>query len=120
MNRRILIAVGLLALAGCGSPRDALTREAVAATNEAADALAEVTDQETADAARPKLKEIGERLRRAKERIEGLGKPSEDQAAALKRRHDDAMKEALGKLYKESLRVAQLPGGPDLLKEIAP
>jgi hypothetical protein len=79
--------------------------------------LESVKDKSSADAAKPKLKSIAEKMKSIKERADKLGK--DDKAdEEIKKKYEGQMKEKIEKMMKESMRVATVDGGADLLKEL--
>lgn len=80
--------------------------------NEAADILGTVKDQASADAAKPKLVNVGQKLAKLRREL-GMEKAGEE----LKEKDKKAIDEAGQRLLRESFRVSLLPGGRNLIME---
>jgi len=121
--KRVLILVAAVALpcslSGCGGDtRSSLMKQLVATVNEVADTLATIKDQASAEAAKPKLKALGERYRDIDKRGKALKEPTPEEKTALEKEYAEPLKSAYGRLLSEMLRVAFVPGGKEALQEM--
>ena len=106
----VLVAVGT-ALAAPDT--DQLGKELLAVFQESRDVLKTIKDKETARAALPKLKTLGERQQKVMKALDGLSKK---EAAALEKKHRPAVEPVWKELDKEFVRVEALPGVSAILK----
>ncbi len=132
MNPRGIVLVGLALLvgviAGCGKSEKDLLRERTKRFNEAADVLATVTDRESYEKAKPKLKAfMAYRLETSSKAREKVEKMSSEEKEAAKRNEQEMKndpefekcREAIKRYASESARVMTLPEiGPLYMKEI--
>ena len=109
----------LFALSGCGKDNyESLRKQQVATVKEAADLLATIKDKETAEKAKPRLKQLGDRWRDLQKRMDALPSPSAEEEARTKRLYEDEFNGARGRFLAESIRVAFVPGGKEALQEM--
>jgi hypothetical protein len=96
---------------------DSLARAIVKELSKVADALASITDKKTAEAAKPKLIEVGKTMQDLHARVEKLGKPSKEEEQAIKKYQEEALKIA-SRIQAESVRVLDIDGAAAVLKEL--
>src|SRR5262245_39463770 len=122
MKRLLTAIVGcffLVTLSGCKDSHESLIKEMIAAFNDAADILATIKDKASADAAKPKLKKLGDKIRDIEARMDKLGKPkSKDQKEKVNQLIEKDFVAACDRLATELARIADVPGGPEALKEL--
>jgi hypothetical protein len=95
---------------GCGGGGP--VKDNIAAYKEATEVLATIKDKASAEAAKPKLAKIGERIKANNEKItKGEAKPTEEDGKQLV--------EAQSKHGAELMRVAKVDGGADAIKDYA-
>jgi hypothetical protein len=132
MNSNVIVLVGIALLlggsAGCGKSEKDLLRERTKRFNEAVDALATVTDRESYEKAKPKLKDFmayrRETSSKAREKVEKMS--SEEKEAAKKKEEElkndpeyEKCREAIKRYASESARVMTMPEiGQLYMKEI--
>jgi hypothetical protein len=119
------IAVGALALwlagaAGAADRKDyeQAYQDVIDVLTDGTRALRDVRDQKSAEAARPKLRKIAERLAAIDKKLKELGKPDAEMEKDLKSKYAKDMKAAQTGFRKERQRVAGVPGGKAALKEL--
>lgn len=115
-----LVAVfPILALSGCGKESfESVRKQQTATVKEAADLLATIKDKESAEKAKPRLKQLGERWRDLQKRMDALPSPSAEEEARTKRLYEDEFQGAKARFGKQWLRVLLVPGGKEALDEI--
>ena len=122
--RRVAIglAVSLVLLAsGCGramSAHESMMRELIAVGYETADVLATITDEASANAAKPKLIDLRDRKYGLRREIRELGPPPKD----LEERFKDEFNAEDQKIYKrvkaETKRIKSIPGTRRVLIDV--
>jgi hypothetical protein len=119
MKKTLLALAVLLPLSGCGRDNfESLRKQQVATAKEAADLLSIIKDKETADKAKPRLKQLGDRWRDLQKRMDALPSPSAEEELRAKRLYEDEFEGAKTRFVKEYLRVLFVPGGKEALDEI--
>lgn len=116
--KRLALLLVLLLVTGCGDSPESLTRDSIATLNEVADVLATVKDRRTADAARPTLRQLGERWRDLQKRAGAVKQPTAGESKALQERYRPEMEAAMKRYFAEVQRLLQVPGGPEALREL--
>jgi uncharacterized protein YicC (UPF0701 family) len=104
-----------LMLSGCGNSHDSLMGKMVSTMEQTADVLESIKDEESAKAAEPKLKKLGERMESLKEQVDEMDDPSPEVEKQLKEKYEKRVKEALGKLMREGMRIGM---NPELSKHV--
>ena len=97
---------------------DSLTGAMVKELAKVADALASITDKKTAEAAKPKLVEIGKTMEGLQARMEKLGKPNAEEAKAIEKKYKDETLKLVSRVQSEAVRLATVDGAADTLKEL--
>jgi hypothetical protein len=120
--RSLRIPLGLLlVVAAGGCARDSLEavrKEQVQTVKEAVELLQTVRDRDSADKARPRLKQLGERWRDLAKRRDALKAVSADEEALVKGKYGEEMGGLILRYAGDAVRVALVPGGAEALKEI--
>jgi hypothetical protein len=123
MSKSVLVLLfPLVFLVGCGgNPSVARHKQFVAALNEATDVMATVTDEASAKEARPRLVEIGERIRNQYRDARLAKDPGMDLEtfkydAAKYGKEFEEFKAARDRYGKEQARVSDVPGGINLVR----
>jgi hypothetical protein len=104
---RSLALVLLLALAGCGRTPDALVSRQISVLDEAAETLATITDESSADAAAPKLGKLQRELNDLVPRVKALDL-KHDEREAVENKHREQMESARKRFEAEVERVGNL------------
>jgi len=116
---RTLVSLVLLVLAsGCGDSHESLTKQSISITTEAADVLSSIKDPASADAAKPKLKELGERWRDNQQRRAALKKIAVKELTRLEREYGAQSQAAVKRYLAEVVRVKTVDGGEEALREL--
>jgi hypothetical protein len=113
-----LIAVALLLPTGCGNPHEALVVNAIAILKEIADELSSIKDAASAEAAGPRLKELGGRWRANERRLVGEKPLSMRDMAALNKEFGGQYEEATKRYLAELARVQGIESGPEALRHL--
>jgi hypothetical protein len=124
MTRAMGLGLALLLLGGtrgrAADTFEGLIKEMIGVTKEVVAELEKIKDEDSAKAARPKLKKLGGQLQDFQQRAKKLGKPSEEEEKKLKEKYEKDFTTLFQKMATESLRVTKIKGGPDALKELQP
>jgi hypothetical protein len=119
MRSTIPAALALLLLAsGCSDSQESLTKEAIAIMNDTADVLATIKDGASADAAKQKLKELGERWRDNHQRRAAKKSIATKELARLERQYGAQTEAATKRYLAEVVRVRKVDGGEEALREL--
>jgi hypothetical protein len=107
----VLVSLCALIITGCDSKPtyDSVMEDSLAAMEDSTAILATVKDEASANAAKPKLKEIGDRMKTLKAQQEKIGKPSKEEEAELKKKYEERMTKAFGAMLKETMRLSMDP-----------
>lgn len=117
MLRKFMMVVGgAVLLAGCGgSSREAMMGKALGNLEEQVALLQTVTSGEAAAKALPKAKALAEEARELQASVAKLPAPSAEEQEKLKAKYRERMAAVMGGMFREGMRVAFVPGGPDVL-----
>jgi hypothetical protein len=111
--RKLLVPLlaAVAAVGGCSSQRNAdeLTAELMTVLNAMESALAAVNDPASAEAAKPRLQELGVRFRALREKISKA--PVEGDGSMLKEKHAAQFADALGRVERQIQRLEKVEGG---------
>lgn len=117
MKRTVALAVALLlawtlpAVAAEESP-DAVIKDLVKTMKDATTVLKTIKDQKTAEAAKPKLLEVGKKFQDVRSRLKKLNL-SDEQKKELQNKHKDEVMAAQKDLGQEVMRVYKIDGGKE-------
>jgi hypothetical protein len=120
--------VGVLALAAllfvldaarAGADHAAVAKDMLATLGDVVKTLRGISDEATANAARPDLKKAGLKLDELRRKARALKQPTQEEKEKLERDFQPKFDEVLRDLRLESVRVKGLPGGAEAVKEIA-
>src|SRR5262249_18675415 len=89
----------------------------ISTLRETNEVLATVRDKATADAARPRLVQLHERVQALKKKAEALPEPARERATDLEAKYKKELQEVVQKAMEEAARVEKIPGGETLLRE---
>ena len=109
------LALGLLFVAGCGNPHEARATEAIAILGGIADELSKITDASSAEAAKDRLAELGDRWRDNERKQAKQKPPTSREMAALVKKYGAQFESANSRYDSERNRVKKIEGGPDAL-----
>lgn len=101
----VVVVASLFTLAGCGGDTDTLPKAFLSLLDETTAVLKEVKDVETAKAAEPKLKALGERKRKLDEEAKNT-KLSQSDLKAADDKYAQPMQEAAERMAAEIMRIA--------------
>jgi len=115
-----LLGLSLTAALGAGtpSPHEDAVKQVLAVQDKITSALATITDQSTADTAKPQLRKFGKEFIELRGKIEKLPPPSREEKGRLEKEYKSKLEAAQRKLSGEVLRVQNIPGGREALQEI--
>jgi hypothetical protein len=107
---------------GCDSKptHESVLKDSIAKLKEVATILEGVTDEASAQAAKPKLQAISTQLKELKTKMDQLPKPSADEEKRLKEKYEPQMKEMMPKLMAQMMRVAMDPKLGPIIKDSLP
>jgi hypothetical protein len=116
MRRLIPMLFGFaLLLPGCGNPHEKLAENAIAILKDIADELSAIRDPATAEAAVPRLKELGGRWRANERRMTQARGPSVRDLKELDKKYGGQLEEAMKRYFIEVARVKKIDGGDQAL-----
>jgi len=98
-----------MALVGCGDSHDKVTADSLDVISDMNDVLDGVNDKASAEAAKPELEALGERMQDIKARAEKLGEPSAEQKQALEEKYKERMGKEVGRIFGNMMRVGMNP-----------
>jgi len=120
--RKLAICVAALLpllLSGCGRDSlESLRKQQLLTVKEANDLLETIKDKASADKAKPRLKELGDRWRDLDKRVGDLPPIPTEEEARVQKKYDDELNGAKMRYFRESIRVSLVPGGAEVLKEV--
>ena len=108
-------ALGLLLVGGCTNPHEARATEAIAILESIANELSTITDSASAEAAKPRLAELGDRWRDNDHRQTKQRPPTTREMAAIMKKYGAQFQSANDRYDSERNRVKKIEGGPDAL-----
>lgn len=115
-----LAAVPLAVGAGrAGTDHAAVAKEMLATLGDVVKTLRGISNEATANAARPDLKKAGLKLDELRRKARALKQPTKEEKEKLERDFQPKFDEVLRDLRLETVRVKGLPGGAEAVKEIA-
>lgn len=122
-RRCSLVSTALFALvlvAGCDSAptHDSVMEESVSSMEEMVAIMKTIKDKPSAEAAKPKLEALGDRMKELKAEADKLGKPSKEKEAELKKKYDDRMQKVFAELMGEGMRIGMNPELKDVMKDV--
>jgi hypothetical protein len=109
----------VLALQGCGGAptHESLAKDAMSIMKEFGAVLEGIKDEASAKSAEPALKKLAERMKTLSKQKEALPKLSEADEKKVMEKFTKEGEEIMGKLLKESMRVAMIPGANKVVEE---
>jgi hypothetical protein len=121
--KKVMVGVSALALvflvSGCGDSPDSVMKDQIKVTNELLDVLEGIKTKEDAEKAKPKLEELGKKMKDIQERSKKLkmdDMPKEKKEALQKKYKDDI--EKLGSRFFSVLAKLNDPAIQKVLKDV--
>lgn len=99
------------ALVSCGDSHEKVTKDVISLMNKLGDTLGTVTDKASAEAAKDKLKALGDEMKALKSRMDKVGKPSGDAEKKLEEKYKSEMEAAMKKMMSATMKIAT--AGPE-------
>jgi hypothetical protein len=114
----VLVLIVCLAPAGCGSPNEELAKDSIDLLKEIADELSTIKDSASAEAAAPRLRELGDRWRANKHRINEQKGTDQREMKALEKKYGGQFEAAVNRYFLEVARIERIEGGKKALSEL--
>jgi hypothetical protein len=116
-----LMVSALLLCGGCNKPtHDSLMQDAIAKMKELNTVLAGITDEASANAAKPKLQAIDADMKKIKDQDDKLPKMTADEKKALETKYAKDMEAVSGDLFGNLMRIGMDPKLGPILKDAMP
>jgi hypothetical protein len=107
----------LLLASGCSDSHESLTAEAIQILRETADVLSGIQDSASAEAAKPRLKELGGRWRENERQRANKRIPARE-LAKLEREYGAQLESAMKRYLEQVRRVQRVDGGEEALRAL--
>ena len=121
MRRSITLCVGILLLvSGCGDSHESVINDSVKLMKEMTAILKTVKDEESAKAAKPKLKALSEKMEAIEKRSKALGEPTAEQQKKLEEKFKKENEKVVQEFFAEMMRVGVTPGLAQHLEDAMP
>ena len=117
LGAAVLIALGEGGEAG--SPHEAVVKEMLRTLEQVTGVLGKISDEASAEAARPELRAADKRMLQLRKKAKELKQPSKEEKDRLAREYRARFEDALKKLRAEVIRVKGIPGGDAAVKELS-
>ena len=114
----LVAAAAALAVGVDAATHEGAIKQVLAVQDKISATLASITNQETADAAKPELQKSAKEFVTLRAQIEKLPPPSREEKDRLEKEYKGKLEAAQKKLSGEVIRVQNIPGGQAALKEI--
>jgi hypothetical protein len=101
-------------LVSCGDSPEKVTVDTISVMNKLGDTLGEISDKASAEAAKDKLKSIGEEAKAIKARMDKIGKPTGDTREKLEEKYKTEMEAAMEKMSAAAMKV--IAAGPEAVQ----
>jgi hypothetical protein len=120
MRHLIIVFLGIVGFVftGCGTPNEELTRDSIDLLKEIADELSTIKDAASAEATAPHLRELGDRWRANKHRINEQKGTDRREMKWLEKKYGGQYESAVNRYWLEVDRVERIPGGKQALSEL--
>lgn len=115
----VLFGLSAIAAAQDGSPYEKSLLKVLDSFDKISNSLKTIVSEDTAAAAKPKLREAADAFVEARTAATKLDPPEKAEKVRLERVYRPKIDEAMKKMFVEAVRVNAIPGGRDALKEIA-
>jgi len=119
-----LLSVGGLVLfismapAGGEPSHEDIVKQMLAGLDKITMSLTTITNEESAEAAKPELRKAAKEWVELRAKVEKLPPPPREEKDRLDKEYKEKLVTARKKLVAEQIRVQNIPGGPEALKEI--
>lgn len=115
------ILMAALSFAGAAqvSPHEEALKQAVESVEKIGATLKKIDDEASANAAKPELRKSAASFLEARARGEKMQQPEKAEKRRLEKLYKPRLDEAMKKMSTEALRVDNIPGGKEALKEIS-
>src|SRR5262249_32604223 len=123
-SMKSLLSVGVLvffisiAPAGGEPSHEDVVKQMLAGVDKITMSLTNITNEESAEAAKPELRKAAKEWIELRAKVEKLPPPPREEKDRLDKEYKDKLVAARKKLVAEQIRVQNIPGGPEALKEI--
>jgi hypothetical protein len=121
---KTLLSVGVLVLfislapAGGEPSHEDVIKQMLAGLDKITMSLTTITNEESAEAAKPELRKAAKEWVELRAKVEKLPPPPREEKDRLDKEYKEKLVTARKKLVAEQIRVQNIPGGPEALKEI--
>jgi hypothetical protein len=114
LRSRITLTLTALCLAlatGCdrAPTPDSVMEDSVTVMEDLSKTLATVKDEASANAAKPKIKELSDKMKTLKEQADKMPKPAKEKEEELKKKYEDRMTKAMMSMVSEGMRISMDP-----------
>ena len=107
------------ALVSCGDSPEKVTEDMIGIMNKLGDTLGTITDKASAEAAKDKLKSLGDEMKAIKARMDKIGKPTGDAEKKLEEKYKTQMEAAMKKMMGATMKIAAAgPEAQAVLKDV--
>jgi hypothetical protein len=119
-----LLSVGVFVLsismapAGGEPSHEDVVKQMLAGLDKITMTLTTITNEESAEAAKPGLSKAAKEWVELRAKVEKLPPPPREEKERLEKEYKQKLETARKKLVAEQIRVQNIPGGPEALKEI--
>lgn len=96
-------------LSGCSDKYESAMEDQIGYMKEMNSILASVKDDASAEAARPRIEAVVEKMNALAERMQKIGKPSKEREAELKKKYEAQLKEVTGELMGNMMKLMSHP-----------
>jgi hypothetical protein len=114
----VLAVVAVVAAGGAAPTHDEVVKQMLTTLEKLTTTLTPITNAGTADAAKPELRKTAQAWVELRAKAEKLPPPTREEKTRLEKEYKGKIEAAQRKLFAEVVRVQNLPGGTDALKEI--
>ena len=113
----LALAICVALITGCSESRDSLTEKMVTNLEDFNQVLSNITDMQSAKAAKPKLETIGKELQNLKKRTDALPPPSAKEQQQIQAKYQTRMVNLMRNLMGTAMKLAMKPEIAEELKE---
>ncbi|QOV90026.1 hypothetical protein [Humisphaera borealis] len=121
--RQLVIAFAVLSLAlvvGCdrAPTHESVMEQQVTTMEDVAKLLTTVTDEASANSAKPKLKELSEKLKAVKAEADKIAKPTKEKEDELRKKYEERITKAMSAWLMEMGRIGRDPKLRSVLSDL--
>ena len=107
------------ALVSCGDSPEKVTEDMISLMNKMGDTLGTITDKASAEAAKDKLKSLGDEMKALKARMDKVGKPTGDAEKKLEEKYKTELEAAMKKMMGATMKLSAAgPEAAAVLKDV--